>query len=954
MPDVKTIKKINYNGTEYLISGLATTSEDGLMSSGDKAKLDGLGGATVTGVKGNAETTYRTGDVNITPANIGLGNVENKSSATIRSELTSNNVTSALGYTPATQNVATTSSDGLMSADDKGKLELVNENAEVNQNAFSNIKIGNTTIAADAKQDTVELIGSNVTLTPDAINDKVTIGITATNVTDALGYTPPTTNTTYSVATSSTDGLMSKDDKAAFDSGISIANNAVEIGGSISADTLRTSLGLNNALHFLGITTTSMSDDRTSATVSIGGNNVTAVAGDVVISDDTHYEYVWVPTGTSTGRWERLGPDGSYALSGHTHDEVSSSAAGFMSVSDKGKLDLIESGANYVSISADSPLSASAATGAVTISHDNSGVSANTYGVTATTALTPGFGNTFSVPGFTVNAKGHITAAGAHTVKIPNTEASTSSPGLMSADDKGKLDLIESNANNYVHPTTTAVTAGAYKVGNDSSGHVVLGNTLVPSDIGAATDDHVHGNIANDGTITSTEISLAGGDYLLVSDASNSGKIEKGISFDGTTDTTALTEAGTWREFVPTQIIGTNYTTIVQNLNTSSQQGVGLGVINNSTGNYITGIGISPFGITLQTDGGILLDSDITAEGNLVPQTDNTYDLGYPNKKWNNIYANNLYGDLTGNADTATAADLTTTTNAVAYYTNTTGTFGSKASANGALYATSANGALTFGTLPVAQGGTGLTTSTYKNAVLIGNASTATSAFRTIRTKSGAFYATAQDGAPQFGTLPVAQGGTGATSLANITVGKATADASGNTITTTYATKTELNGLIAASDAMVYKGTLDGSSTSPGTFTPAANCGDTYKVAVAGYINGQRVEIGDMLICTADSTVAATSSNYETVQGTWTIIQTNLDGALFMGTSTLTDGYLLAAQGTSGQVKSVQVTTGTVNSLSTNYDSTNERLEFITVSGMSVVTSIGDIPTLVDGNGASY
>ena len=73
-----------------------------------------------------------------------------------------------------------------------------------------------------------------------------------------------------------------------------------------------------------------------------------------------------------------------------------------------------------------------------------------------------------------------------------------------------------------------------------------------------------------------------------------------------------------------------------------------------------------------------------------------------------------------------------------------------------------------------------------------------------------------------------------------------------------------------------------------------------------------------------------------------------------MGTSTLTDGYLLAAQGTSGQVKSVQVTTGTVNSLSTNYDSTNERLEFITVSGMSVVTSIGDIPTLVDGNGASY
>ena len=57
---------------------------------------------TVTGVKGNSESSYRTGNVNITAANIGLGNVENKSSATIRGELTSSNVTTALGYTPPT------------------------------------------------------------------------------------------------------------------------------------------------------------------------------------------------------------------------------------------------------------------------------------------------------------------------------------------------------------------------------------------------------------------------------------------------------------------------------------------------------------------------------------------------------------------------------------------------------------------------------------------------------------------------------------------------------------------------------------------------------------------------------------------------------------------------------------------------------------------------------------
>ena len=94
-------------------------------------------------------------------------------------------------------------------------------------------------------------------------------------------------------------------------------------------------------------------------------------------------------------------------------------------------------------------------------------------------------------------------------------------------------------------------------------------------------------------------------------------------------------------------------------------------------------------------------------------------------------------------------------------------------SASGAMYSTGANVKPSFGTLPVAQGGTGMTTSTHKNAVVVGNASTATNALRTIRTGNGAFYATAQDGAPAFGTLPVAQGGTGQTNLDNVTVGNA-------------------------------------------------------------------------------------------------------------------------------------------------------------------------------------
>ena len=44
------------------------------------------------------------------------------------------------------------------------------------QNAFSKVKVGTTDVAADSAGDTLELVaGSNITLTPDATNDKVTI-----------------------------------------------------------------------------------------------------------------------------------------------------------------------------------------------------------------------------------------------------------------------------------------------------------------------------------------------------------------------------------------------------------------------------------------------------------------------------------------------------------------------------------------------------------------------------------------------------------------------------------------------------------------------------------------------------------------------------------------------------------------------------------------------------------
>ena len=245
----------------------------------------------------NTHTNNKSNPHEVTKSQVGLSNVENKSSVAIRSEITKENVTTALGYTPYTPNEvdnmfsvletnidwketvetyedimieypepqegwtvnvkdtdytyryngtdwiaisanaipkATDNVDGLLSKEDhatlintwnssvthisdtikhitndertlwntvsdkvnkeagkglssndyttaeKNKLNSIAANAEINQNAFSNIKVGNSTVSANSKTDTVELVaGDNVTITPDVANDKIIIASTA-------------------------------------------------------------------------------------------------------------------------------------------------------------------------------------------------------------------------------------------------------------------------------------------------------------------------------------------------------------------------------------------------------------------------------------------------------------------------------------------------------------------------------------------------------------------------------------------------------------------------------------------------------------------------------------------------------------------------------------------------------------------------------------------------------
>ena len=107
------------------------------------------------------------------PINNGTENT-NLNAALLNGKASSYFATSNHTHTTATQ-----SSNGYMSNADKKKLDGIASGAEVNQNAFANVKVGSTTIQSDAKQDTLELAaGTNISLVGDANNDKVTIGVT--------------------------------------------------------------------------------------------------------------------------------------------------------------------------------------------------------------------------------------------------------------------------------------------------------------------------------------------------------------------------------------------------------------------------------------------------------------------------------------------------------------------------------------------------------------------------------------------------------------------------------------------------------------------------------------------------------------------------------------------------------------------------------------------------------
>jgi hypothetical protein len=232
---------------------------------------------------------------------------------------------------------ATQMASGFQSAADKTKLDGIATGAEVNQNTFANVKVGTTTIASDSKSDTLELAaGTNIVLTPDATNDKVTIALS-----------PEVETVTGSQAKAT-----------------AVQNN-------------------------LNTHTSDTANPHAVTASQVGAYNKTEA--------DANFA-----------------PKNHVGASGTAHPAATTLAAGFMSTSDKSKLDGIAAGANNYSHPANHPPS----------------------------IITQDASNRF----VTDTEKNNWNA------KASTAVATTSANGLMSSGDKTKLDGVATGANNYTHP----------------------------------------------------------------------------------------------------------------------------------------------------------------------------------------------------------------------------------------------------------------------------------------------------------------------------------------------------------------------------------------------------------------------------------------------------------------------------------------------------------------------
>lgn len=296
--------------------------------------------------------------------------------------------------------IATQSANGLLSSGDKKKLDGIASGAEVNQNAFSNIKIGNTTISADGKTDTVELTaGNNITLTPDATNDKITIAATDTNTTYTFKGGTNKFTVTPSNGTAQTVSVTP-----------SIANNVT--GSDLTANTIILGNG-NSGVKKSGktIVTTLGSDDTTLPTSKAVKAAIDALPEPMIfkgtLGKDGTITSLPAAAASNEGYTYKVITDGKYAQQ--------SAKIGDVFISNGSSWNLIPSGnepsGTVTNVATGTGLTGGPITSSGTISHAD----------TSSQASVSNSGRTY-IQSITLDGMGHVTGIASATETVTNTD----------------------------------------------------------------------------------------------------------------------------------------------------------------------------------------------------------------------------------------------------------------------------------------------------------------------------------------------------------------------------------------------------------------------------------------------------------------------------------------------------------------------------------------------------
>lgn len=356
-------------------------------------------------------------------------------------------------------------------------------------NAFGSIVVGSTTIAADNTSDTLTLTaGSNVTLTPDATNDSITIA--ATNTKNTAGSTNTTSKIYLVGPTSQTSNATTYSNQNVY-----VESNMLYSVGGIN-DVLIGAYDTGTSSPYIRIG--NPQTIGTSLRIPAGDNTLDAAAFKAVgsvtdgntglVTGDDVYDAIQSAVSGLTGPMVFKGtlgtggtittlPTAAAANKGYTYKVITANTyasqaakVGDLFISDGSSWILIPSGdepsGTVTNIAVESPIitaSGSAITSTGTIKHATSGPSSTASTSKGDTSnQTPGFGSTFKVTSGTVDKYGHTTTFAEHTVTIPNSTATTSAAGLMSATDKTNLDALASG--NTVKVATGTISTSSTSV----------------------------------------------------------------------------------------------------------------------------------------------------------------------------------------------------------------------------------------------------------------------------------------------------------------------------------------------------------------------------------------------------------------------------------------------------------------------------------------------------------